>query len=72
ADVVMMASALLRNGPEHLATVLGGVAQWLEEHEYDSVEQMKGAMSQANCADPVAFERANYMSALTSFVTPTW
>lgn len=72
ADVVMMASALIRNGPEHLTTVLDGMTQWLEEHEYESVEQLKGAVSQANCADPVAFERSNYMSALTSFVTPTW
>ena len=70
ADVTMMASALFRNGPEHLAVVLEGVLAWLEAREYDSVEQMKGSMSQARCDDPVAFERSNYTQALTSFVSP--
>ncbi len=70
ADVTMMASALFQKGPEHLATVLDGVRRWLDEHEYDSVEQMKGSVSQAACADPVAFERSNYMEALASFTSP--
>jgi dihydroorotate dehydrogenase (fumarate) len=67
ADVTMMCSALLKNGPKHLTTVLEGVNKWMVEHEYLSVEQMKGSMSQASVADPAAFERANYMKALNRF-----
>lgn len=67
ADVAMMASALLKNGPSHLRLVLQGVREWLEQHEYDSVEQMKGSLSQASCADPAAFERTSYMKALVSY-----
>jgi len=70
ADVTMMASCLFRNGPEHLATILAGVQAWLDEREYESVEQMKGSMSQAACPDPVAFERANYMEALATYTSP--
>jgi dihydroorotate dehydrogenase (fumarate) len=70
ADVVMVASALLRHGPEHLSGILEGVLGWLEEREYESVEQMKGSMSQQRSLDPEAFERANYVRALTSFVMP--
>jgi len=67
ADCVMLASSLLRQGPEHVAAVVKGVAQWMTEHEYASVEQMKGSLSQQACPDPAAFERANYMKALTSY-----
>jgi len=70
ADVTMMASALFRHGPEHLATVLGDVRTWLEEHEYESVEQLKGSVSQANVADPAAFARSNYMKMLVDFSSP--
>ena len=70
ADVTMMASALFQNGPEHLSHVLEGLTKWLEEHEYESVEQMKGSVSQARSDDPVAFERSNYMQALVSYVSP--
>lgn len=70
ADVTMMASALIRHGPEYLGTVLEGVRTWLEEHEYASVEQMKGSMSQEKCEDPVAFERSNYMQALVTYISP--
>jgi len=42
--------------------------QWMEENEYDSVEQLKGSMSLENCPDPAAFQRGNYMKALTSYV----
>jgi dihydroorotate dehydrogenase (fumarate) len=44
------------------------MVQWMEEHEYESVEQMKGSMSHKACAQPSAFERANYMKALKSYV----
>jgi dihydroorotate dehydrogenase (fumarate) len=67
ADVTMMCSALLKNGPAHLAKVLADVQQWMLEHEYLSVSQMKGSMSQKSVADPAAFERANYMKALQRY-----
>lgn len=67
ADVAMMCSALLKHGPKHLSTVLADLNTWMVEHEYLSIEQMKGSMSQASVADPAAFERANYMKALNRF-----
>jgi dihydroorotate dehydrogenase (fumarate) len=67
ADVAMMCSALLKHGPRHVTKVLEGLHQWMLEHEYVSVQQMKGSMSQKSVADPSAFERANYMKALQSF-----
>jgi len=67
ADATMLCSSLLKNGPGHLATVLTGMRQWMLEHEYVSVSQMKGSMSQKSVADPAAFERANYMKALQRF-----
>ena len=70
ADVAMMASALLRRGPEHLGTVLRELDGWLDEHGYESVEQMRGAMSQEHVPNPVAFARANYAHLVTSFVSP--
>ncbi len=70
ADVTMMASALFKNGPEHVASVLAGVQQWLDEREYESVEQMKGSVSQANVANPVAFARSNYMQMIVSYTSP--
>ena len=67
ADVTMMASAILHQGPGHVTTVVDGVARWLAERGYESVAQARGSVSQATVADPVAFERANYMKILTSF-----
>ncbi len=64
ADVTMLCSSLLRNGIDHLRSVEQGVRQWMESHEYESVQQMKGSMSQIRCADPSAFERAQYMRAV--------
>ncbi|MCK6544515.1 dihydroorotate dehydrogenase-like protein [Myxococcota bacterium] len=69
ADAVMMASAILKHGPEYIRTVEAAIARWLEEREYVSLEQMKGSMSQENSPDPQAFERANYMHALTSYTS---
>src|SRR5215468_1905053 len=66
ADVTMMCSALLRNGINHLRRVEEGMQEWMEQHEYESVEQMQGSMSQLRCADPGAFERAQYMRAVKS------
>ncbi|MBU1227331.1 MAG: dihydroorotate dehydrogenase-like protein [Actinobacteria bacterium] len=70
ADVTMMCSALLRHGPEWIRTVEEAVREWLESHEYQSVEQMKGSMSQASVPDPAAFERSNYMESLITYSTP--
>ena len=67
ARVAMMTSALLQNRVEHLDTVLSGVVQWMEEHEYESTDQMRGSMSQRNVPDPAMFERANYMRVLSSY-----
>jgi len=67
ADCVMLASSLLRQGPDHIAALVSSVEKWLREREYDSVEQMKGSLSQQACPDPAAFERTNYMRALTSY-----
>jgi dihydroorotate dehydrogenase (fumarate) len=64
ADVTMLCSALLRNGINHLRHLEHGLRQWMEAHEYDSVRQMKGSMSQMHCNDPGAFERAQYMRAV--------
>ena len=70
ADVVMMTSALLRHGPEHVATVEAELRAWMVEHEYESVDQLRGSASQATTDDPSAFERANYMHTLRSWVAP--
>jgi dihydroorotate dehydrogenase (fumarate) len=70
ADAVMTTSALLRHGAGHLATLVDGVADWMERRGYRSVEQMKGALSQQNVADPSAFARANYIKILESWKHP--
>lgn len=67
ASVAMMASALLQRGISHAATVLADLRRWLEEHEYDSVQQMCGSMSRRSVPDPTAFERGNYMRVLSSY-----
>jgi len=67
AKVTMMASELLQNGVRRIGQVLNELVTWLNEHEYESVMQMIGAMSQKHCAEPAAFERANYMKMLDSY-----
>jgi dihydroorotate dehydrogenase (fumarate) len=67
ANVTMMASELLQNGVRRIGQVLNELVTWLNEHEYESVMQMIGAMSQKHCAEPAAFERANYMKMLQSY-----
>ncbi len=67
ANVTMMASALLKNGIDHLRTVEADLLRWMEEHEYESVQQMRGSMSQQHAGNPGAFERAQYMRALTTY-----
>ena len=67
AKVTMMASELLQNGVRRIGQVLNELATWMSEHEYESVLQMIGSMSQKHCAEPAAFERANYMKMLQSY-----
>jgi len=64
----MMMSALLQNGIDHVASVLKDLVRWMVEHEYESIRQMRGSMSQRSVSDRAAFKRGNYMRALT----PTW
>jgi len=67
ASVTMLCSVLLKRGIEHIAEIETSLIQWMESHEYESVRQMKGSVSQRNSADPSAFERAQYMRAIQSF-----
>lgn len=67
ASAVMMASALLERGPAYVTTILDDMRSWMEEREYESVEQMRGSMSQQSVAEPAALERANYIKVLHSF-----
>jgi dihydroorotate dehydrogenase (fumarate) len=71
AKVTMMASALLRHSPGELTKVRDGPAGWLEANDYTSVDQARGSLSQFASEDLSAFERANNMKILTSYV-PTW
>jgi dihydroorotate dehydrogenase (fumarate) len=66
ADATMLCSALLRNGIGYLQRIEAGLLEWMEKHEYESVQQMKGSMSQRRCPNPSAFERAQYMKAVKS------
>jgi dihydroorotate dehydrogenase (fumarate) len=67
AHAVQMVSALLMHGPGRLRDVREGMARWLEEHEYESLEQMQGSMSLLRCPDPTAYERTNYVELLHSW-----
>lgn len=67
AKVTMMASELLQNGLRRVKEILDEMEIWMNEHEYASVAQMIGSMSQQHCAEPAAFERANYMKMLASY-----
>ena len=67
ASVAMTTSALLKRGMQAIPYILDGMQAWMVAHEYESVSQMRGSMSQGAVADPAAFERANYMKVLNSF-----
>jgi dihydroorotate dehydrogenase (fumarate) len=71
ADVTMLCSVLLRKGIDHIRVLEREMREWMQEHEYESVEQIKGIMSQKNCAEPSAFERAQYTRALKSYPRST-
>lgn len=64
ADVVQVVSSLLHFGPKHIQTLLDGLKFWMEQHEFESIAQMKGNMSLRHCPDPAAYERANYLKVL--------
>lgn len=70
ADVVHIASALLKRGPQVLGEILADITRWLEEREYVSVAQLKGSLSQQNSPSPSAFARAAYLHVLDSFSPP--
>lgn len=70
AAITMLASELLANGIPRLMVLRSGIESWLIDHEYESLSQLQGSMSQINCAEPAAFERANYMRVLSSFTPP--
>ncbi len=67
ADACLITSTLLRHGMEYASEMLCAVQEWLDEHEYESVEQLKGSMSYGNCPDSGNLERANYMKAIVSY-----
>jgi len=71
ADVTHLCSALLEQGPQHLAQVLEDMQHWLDEHEYESVRQLKGSLSQQHAIDPAAYERVNYISVLDNYTPPS-
>ena len=64
ANAVQVVSALLKYGPSHIGDFITGLRHWLDDHEYESVDQMRGSMSHRNCPDPSVFERANYLRVL--------
>jgi dihydroorotate dehydrogenase (fumarate) len=67
AKVTQLCGVLLRHGIEHLQAIEQEMIHWMEEHEYVSIEQMQGSMSQINCPDETAFERAQYMKTIQSY-----
>lgn len=67
ADCVQVVSALLRHGPERMGELVRELREWLEQHEYDSLDQAKGSMNLKRCPDPRGFERANYVQVLQSW-----
>ncbi len=67
ASAAMMTSELLAHGVNRVPVILGELAEWMSKHEYDSIQQMKGSLSQKSVSEPAAFERANYMKVLNSY-----
>jgi dihydroorotate dehydrogenase (fumarate) len=70
ADVTMLCSVLIRHGIRHISFIEQDLVTWMEQHEYESVEQLKGSMSQKNVADPSAFERSQYLKAIAGYHLP--
>lgn len=70
ADVTMLCSTVIRHGIPQIGMMERDMIDWLDEHGYESVSQLKGSLSQKNCPEPAAFERAQYMKAITHFTMP--
>lgn len=64
ADAVQCVAVLLHEGDKRMRSMIDGLRQWMEEHEYESLTQMKGSMSLRHCPDPAAYVRANYLQTL--------
>jgi dihydroorotate dehydrogenase (fumarate) len=64
ASVVQVVSSLLKYGPSHIRILIEGLRLWLEDHDYESIDQLRGSMSLLHCPDPTVFERANYLRVL--------
>jgi dihydroorotate dehydrogenase (fumarate) len=67
ADACLVTSTLLRHGVEYVSEMVQAVQKWLDDHEYESIEQLKGSMSYGNCPDAGNLERANYMKAIVAY-----
>ena len=67
ASVVMLASVLLARGIGHLSALRRDIERWMAEHEYESIRQMRGSLSQRSAANPEAYERANYVKVISSY-----
>jgi len=67
AHAVQVVSGILQQGPDVIRRIREGLTQWLEEHEYDSLEQMRGSMNLLRCPDASMFERANYIRILQGY-----
>ena len=65
----MTTSALLHHGPSRVASITDELREWMSEHHYHSVDEMRGAVSREASADPAAYERANYIGNLTSYTS---
>jgi dihydroorotate dehydrogenase (fumarate) len=70
ADVTMLCSTIIRHGIPQIAIIERDLVAWLNEHEYESVKQLQGSLSQQKCPEPASFERAQYMKALTGYAMP--
>ena len=64
ATAVQLVSSLIARGPAHLTLVQAQMERWMDEHEYESLDQMRGSMSMQRCPDPSAFSRSNYLRML--------
>ncbi|MDH6097850.1 dihydroorotate dehydrogenase-like protein [Anabaenopsis sp. FSS-46] len=71
AKITMLCSVLLKHGIDQIRVIEREMREWMEKHEYESVQQMQGSMSQQNCPNPSAFERVQYMRSLASY-KPEW
>jgi dihydroorotate dehydrogenase (fumarate) len=70
ADAVYLCAVLLKQGPGRLAVILDDIRRWLAEHEYDSLQQLKGSVSQEHAIDPAAYQRTNYVKLLEGYRSP--